>query len=245
MFYDQAEYNIRCEWGAAGIANLAPLCDVVIVVDVLSFSTCVDVAVGRGAEVYPFVWNGEDVESFAKRVGAVVASSRREEIGRFTLSPSSLLTIEPRTKLVLPSPNGSTLSWMTGDKVTFAGCLRNARAVAKSALEAGKNILLIPAGEKWADGTLRPAIEDLIGAGAIISYLAEERSVSPEARTALNAYDMAVGDMYTVLKGCSSGRELIERGFEEDVTLAGELNCSSVTPRLVEGSYRASLASNR
>jgi 2-phosphosulfolactate phosphatase len=241
MFYDQGNYNIRCEWGAAGITNLAPLCDVVIIVDVLSFSTCVDVAVGRGAEVYPFVWagqQGQDAEKYAEKIGAVVASSRRGEEGWLTLSPSSLTGIEAGTRLVLPSPNGATLSLMTGEKATLAGCLRNAKSVAEAALRAGSNILVVPAGERWADGSLRPAIEDLIGAGAIISYLIEERSVSPESSIALSAY-RAVAELHGTLAECSSGRELIERGFRRDVERAAELNCSRCAPVLIGGAYRA------
>ena len=42
MFYDQAEFDIRCEWGIEGLEKLAIISDVVIIVDVLSFSTCVD-----------------------------------------------------------------------------------------------------------------------------------------------------------------------------------------------------------
>jgi 2-phosphosulfolactate phosphatase len=43
MFYDQTDYAIRFEWGVPGIDVLAACSDVVIIVDVLSFSTCVDI----------------------------------------------------------------------------------------------------------------------------------------------------------------------------------------------------------
>ena len=230
MYYDQTAYNIRCEWGASGIAHLAAACDVVIIVDVLSFSTCVDVAVGRGAVVYPFLWGGEDLDKFVAKVGGVAASSRRAVEGRYTLSPASLWAIPAGTRLVLPSPNGATLSLATGSTPTLAGCLRNAMSVARAALSMGRDVLVVPAGERWSDGTLRPAIEDLIGAGAIISYLADEGRLSPEAQIALSAYETVKDRLYVTLAEASSGRELIERGFGKDVELALVLDCSDCAP---------------
>lgn len=233
MYYEESEYDIRCEWGLNAIVNIAPMCDVVVIVDVLSFSTCVDVAVGRGAVVYPYRWHDGRVEEFARSVGAVVAGSRRGE--RYGLSPASLMNIEAGTKLVLPSPNGSTLSLSTGDKPTFAGCIRNAEAVAEAAGKAGRRILVMPAGERWPDGSMRFAIEDLIGAGAIIANL--RGRLSPEASIAVSAYEAVREQVYATLEQCSSGRELIERGFREDVRLASLLNCSEIAPMLVGGAY--------
>jgi 2-phosphosulfolactate phosphatase len=83
---------------------------------------------------------------------------------------------------------------------------------------------------------LRFAIEDLIGAGAIIAGL--KGALSPEARIAVSAYEEVRGQLHTVLEQCSSGRELIERGFGEDVRLASMLNCSEVAPVLVGGAYQ-------
>ena len=45
MYFDQAEYDLRCEWGMQGLLALAPDSDAVVIVDVLSFSTAVDIAV--------------------------------------------------------------------------------------------------------------------------------------------------------------------------------------------------------
>ena len=239
MYYDQTAYNIRCEWGAPGIAHLAMACDVVIIVDVLSFSTCVDVAVGRGAVVYPFLWGGEELDKFAAKVGGVAASSRRTDEGRYTLSPASLRAIPAETRLVLPSPNGATLSLATGSTPTLAGCLRNARSVGQAASKMGQDVLIVPAGERWSDGTLRPAIEDLIGAGAIISHM-DEGTLSPEAQIALSAYEMVKDKLYATLAESSSGRELIERGFGKDVELASMLDCSDCAPVLRDRSYRSS-----
>ena len=125
MTFDQAAFEIRCEWGENGVARLAPISDVVIIVDVLSFSTCVDIAVGRGAVVYPYRWkDASRAREYADSIGAELAGSRSSE-SRYSLSPLSMLDSSAGTKLVLPSPNGSNLTLSTGKAVTLAGCLRN------------------------------------------------------------------------------------------------------------------------
>lgn len=235
--FDQHEFDIRCEWGAAGIEQFAPHSDVLVVVDVLSFSTCVDIAVGQGAIVYPYRWKDERSFAYAESLGAVVATSRRAASG-YSLSPGSLLDIPAGIRLVLPSPNGATLSLATGAVPTFAGCLRNARAVAHAAQRVGARISVVPAGERWPDGSLRPALEDLIGAGAIIHHLAGTRS--PEAAAAEAVFLSFRDELVACLKQCSSGKELIDRGFEPDVELAAALDQSDSAPLLADGAYRRS-----
>lgn len=51
MTFAQQQYDIRCEWGLRGAEVLAPVCDAMVVVDVLSFTTAVSVAVNRGGVV--------------------------------------------------------------------------------------------------------------------------------------------------------------------------------------------------
>lgn len=218
----------RCEWGAEGIEALAAEADVVIIVDVLSFSTAVEVATARGALVRPARPDQEDLQAIAQASGAVIAGRRGH--GGFSLSPESVLGIAPGTLLILPSPNGANLSTRTGSVVTLAGCLRNARAVAHAAAQLGSRIAVIPAGERWPNGSLRPAVEDWIGAGAILDALGTHDT--PEAQAAIDAFRGAEADLTPRLLQCLSGRELIERGYECDVTLAAELNISRCVPRL-------------
>jgi 2-phosphosulfolactate phosphatase len=235
MYFDQQEYDIRFEWGLAGVKALAQVSDVVIIVDVLSFSTGVDVVVGRGGTVFPYAGEAEGVDKYAQSVGALAANRKRQHGNDFSLSPSSLVKKPYGTRLVLPSPNGSTLSLATQDAQTLAGCLRNAHAVADGAGKLGARISVIAAGERWPDGTLRPALEDLIGAGAIILHLNGKRS--PEAEMAAAAFRHAEANVLETIIACGSGKELVERGFEADVHLACELNASSTAPLLVDGAY--------
>lgn len=238
MFFEQHEFDVRCEWGEHGVMVLAPISDVVIIVDVLSFSTCVDVAVARGAVVFPYRGRGEQAADFAASVNAELAGPRRTE-GGYSLSPASLSHIPPETRLVLPSPNGATLTLAAQPTPVLAGCLRNAEAVALAAQKFGPKIAVIPAGERWLDDhSLRPSFEDWIGAGAIIRYL--NGRLSPEALSAMTAFQGTQTGLSDLLAQSSSGKELIERGFAEDVRLAAQLNASTTTPILRSGAYERS-----
>jgi len=234
MTFDQSGFDVRCEWGENGVRHLAPGADVMVIVDVLSFSTCVEIANSRGAIIFPYRWKDESAAAFAASVNAELAGTRRAGDG-YSLSPASLINISAGTRLALPSPNGSALSLATGTTPTLTACLRNCRAVATAAAKYGLRVAVIPAGERWNDGSLRPAFEDWVGAGAVISHL--KGSLAPEARAALSAYLNVNSDLGDILKECGSGRELIERGFERDVEIASELDISECAPTLAEGAY--------
>ncbi|MDB5281199.1 MAG: hypothetical protein JWO06_274 [Bacteroidota bacterium] len=233
--FNQNEFDIRFEWGMKGVEVLAPISDVIIIVDVLSFSTCVDIATGNGALVYPYRWKDESAAVYATQIGGAVAGKRENPESGYSLSPSSLITIPTNTKLVLPSPNGATLSLATGKVTTICGCLRNARAIANYSQTAGTRIAVIAAGELWPDSSLRPCFEDLIAAGAIISF--PQGSLSPESKAALSVFS-AYDNLYEEIRRCSSGKELLARGFENDVKIASEFNVSLNVPLLTEGAYR-------
>ena len=234
MIFDQHEYEIRCEWGLRGVQLLAPISDVLIIVDVLSFSTAVEFATSQGAIVYPYHWRDSSASAFANSIGAELAD--RENQDGYSLSPASLFNLPENVRLVIPSPNGSELSLSAGSTPTIAGCLRNCRAVADFASRSGKKIAVVPAGERWEDDSLRPCIEDLLGAGAIISYL--NGNPSPEALVARRAFEGLRTDLAAQLIGSSSGKEKLLRGEGEDIRIAAELNASDCVPILIDGAFR-------
>jgi len=92
---------------------------------------------------------------------------------------------------------------------------------------------LVPAGERWLDGTMRVAVEDALGAGAIAAAL-DDRSPETDAAVDLFTATRARG-LHAVLGGLASGRELIADGFAADVDLAAELNVSRAAPRMRDG----------
>lgn len=230
-FFDQSNFDVRCEWGLQALEYLAPS-DMVVVVDVLSFSTSVEIATARGAHIFPYPWKDETAPAYAREKEAELAGMRDRFEGRFSLAPSSLVEIPASLRLVLPSPNGSTIAFraMSAGAMVVAGCLRNATAVGAWLQSTGKSATVIPAGERWPDGSLRYAIEDWIGAGAILKACA--RQLSPEAHLAVAAFEKTTPNLLEALLQSGSGRELADRGFTRDVELAAEYDVSDSVPFL-------------
>ena len=90
---------------------------------------------------------------------------------------------------------------------------------------------VVAAGERWPDGQLRPAVEDLWGAGAVLAALGGT-GASPEAEVAVAAFRDGRGALGGALPRCASGRELVEAGFAADVDLAAAHDVSEVVPVL-------------
>ncbi len=188
------------------------------------------------------------------------ASVRAWATGRSESGPAT-------DRLVLPSPNGATICFELAGRngsapdpgrriqpteqpgghgpPVLAGCLRNATAVAgwlARGLATGElsAVAVIAAGEHWPDGTLRPAVEDLWGAGAVLDRLREATGLplSAEARTAAAAFAAAEPELLAGLRGCASGLELIEGGFADDVAIAAELDAGTTVPLLRQGRFQ-------
>lgn len=239
----QLPYSVRFEWGLDGARAIVPRADLAVVVDVLSFTTCVSVAVDRGAAVFPYPMRDAAASEFAAHRHAALAGPRGGE--GLSLSPASLRHAPHLERVVLPSPNGSTLSHELADSArqVVAVCLRNAAATADwvhANLPDDAVIAVIAAGEKWTNGSLRPALEDELGAGAFIAGLAGSGrgNFSPEAGSAAAAFDAAEPKLASVLRGCSSGRELIDGGFVEDVAIAAELDGSTMVALLTDEAFQ-------
>jgi 2-phosphosulfolactate phosphatase len=232
----QHGFAFRFDWGDDGLRCLAPVADVVVIVDVLRFTTAVSAVIDAGGSVVPAPWSGDG------------ADADDGEAAWRSLSPSDLLDVTPGTSVVLASPNGgqlSTASRAHGSRHVLAGTLRNASATARRALElAGSNgvVAIVAAGERWDDGPIRPAVEDLLGAGAVLAALDPSGSVgppacSPEAAAARAAFVAARPLLHDALVQCASGRELVERGCADDVLTSAALDVSEHAAEFVGGAF--------
>jgi 2-phosphosulfolactate phosphatase len=228
--FTQDGFGVRLEWGMDGVEALAPHCTVLIVIDVLAFSTSIDMIVAQGGRITLRPSDGQPT------------GLRR---------PSELKAVQAGTEILMSSPNGGRLCERAAQQTqVMTGCLRNANAVADKAIDLADRgpIGVIAAGEQWGvhpqsgqhQGTLRVAIEDYLGAGAIVSALLAEgySPASPEAALAATTFRTAEPYLGELLGGCGSGLELGEKGLSEDIALAGQVNVSKATPHLVNGVFQ-------
>jgi 2-phosphosulfolactate phosphatase len=261
--FRQASAGVRLDWGAAGAAVLAPGCAALVIVDVLSFTTSVCVAAEAGTRVFPFPRGDESASRFAREMNAERAVGRRDASPRqpWSLSPAALRRAPAPARLVLPSPNGSAIAAAAAGSppcpgraddgnppaapVIVAACLRNAAAAARWLTGRGTGTLarpvaVIAAGEQWPDGRLRPALEDLLGAGAVVAALhaAGAGPLSPEAAAAAACFT-GTPDVAAAVAACASGAELRAAGYAEDVQMAGAPGSSRVVPVLDGGAFTA------
>jgi 2-phosphosulfolactate phosphatase len=246
--FDQSPYECKIEWGQRGAREASERGDIIIIVDVLSFSSTVVTAVNFGAIIYPFPksLNGQD-EAYAEKVGAELILGRAEaaRLEKPTLSPITFNQAHANQKYVLCSLNGALCTWVASKvPALLIGSLLNASTVAKVAnklrAKTNANITIIPCGEQWSDvkdgeNRLRPSIEDYLGAGSILSKL--EGEMSPEAEVCVGAFLNVEGKINELIWECGSGRELRERGFGDDVRHCSQLNVYETVPILHNGYF--------
>lgn len=173
--FDQSTYQVRLDWGTAGLARLAPV-DVVVVVDVLRFSSTVIDATASGVEVVL-----SEAETWSRNGAAVAAAA-------------------------------------SSGAIVLVGGLRNASAVARvvqtiqERRQARTAVAVIAAGELDDAGVLRFAVEDQLGAGAIVSALSDRGidHTAPDAAVAAEGFRALRSALRHMVGASGSGRELAE-----------------------------------
>ncbi|HYO97037.1 MAG TPA: 2-phosphosulfolactate phosphatase [Polyangiaceae bacterium] len=183
-----------------------------------------------GAIIYPHAMTAQAGE-YGARVGAEVLLGRGEAValGKPGLSPGSFNASHAGKKYVLCSLNGALCSFACSQAPL---CLLGAFVNAQVTIEYLRSLLkdpglrgitLIACGETWHDARedeskLRPCLEDLLCAGQILSGVGGEPDC--EATVAIAAYQGCAVRRNELIRASLSGRELIQRGYAEDVAAA-------------------------
>ena len=244
--FSQDAFKVKMEWGRRGAREAAERGDIVIIVDVLSFSSTVVAALNAGAVIFPYPPN-LDGKRYASSIGAKYILGRAEaaRTRNPTLSPVTFNEKHLNERFVLTSLNGAYCSWIASKvPALLIGSFLNASAVAvlasKLQQETGADITVVPCGEMWNDvreneDRLRPSVEDYLGAGAILAGLGGSKS--PEAEVCAGAFKSSESRIIELVWDSGSGRELRERGYEEDVKYCSQLNVIGIVPMMKDGRF--------
>lgn len=196
----QSDYQVRLEWGAAGMARLAPA-DVVVIVQTLGLSARALNACEQGGTL-----------DLATDDDAAASLARAAEAG--------------------------------GAHVIVGG-LRNAAAVAAHVMEVQRargvrtSISIIAAGyvDDGAAAGVRFAVDDLLGAGAVVAALGDLGidHASPDAAVAGEGFRALGGAVRHLLTASGTGRALAAEGRRDAVLAGATRDAASVVPVLRAG----------
>jgi len=247
--FDQSFYQVRLDWGREGLARLAPA-DIVVVVDVLPSPTRTgDAAVGRERLVLDESAPAGGASAQGARAGGAAwgdgapaggAPASAGASGRSTGAAASAVLADTRGSDVLGGAEAS-------GALIMAGSLRNAGAVAKAVVaeqhrRGGRvSVTVLPLGEAdHGTGTVRFAVEDHLGAGAIVAALGALGidHTSPEAAVASESFRGLRTAIRHLLTASGSGRELIERHRRDEVLHAAEVDAVDAVAVLRDGVFR-------
>ncbi|CAH0197244.1 2-phosphosulfolactate phosphatase [Microbacterium oxydans] len=202
--FDQSTYQVRLDWGLAGLERLADS-DVVVIVDVLHFSSRVADAVAEGTAVDLAEAGAWSADSVAPAI-AVTASA--------------------------------------GGATVLVGGIRNASAVARAVQaiqeqrQTRTSVALIATGERDASNDVRFAVEDQLGAGAIIAALTDLGidHTAPDAAVAAEGFRALRRALGHLLSASGSGQEATDA---DAVAAAARLDAITAVPVFRERGFTA------
>jgi 2-phosphosulfolactate phosphatase len=207
--HDQHRYQVRLDWGIDGLVRLAPS-DVVVVVDVLRYSTTVTDALASTTRVtldddaHAVSINGAALAEAAARTEAVVMLGCLRNASALAAAVMAEQTTRDARTSVAVVAAGELVSSSPGAALRFS---------VEDHLGAG-------------------AVVAALGALGI-------DHTSPEAAAAGEAFSGLRGALRHLLTASGSGQELIERDLRDQVLGAAELDAASVVPVLRDGGFVA------
>ncbi|WP_048602260.1 2-phosphosulfolactate phosphatase [Rubeoparvulum massiliense] len=208
----------------------------VVVIDILRCSSTIITALAKG--IYEII----SVESLGKarliprEDTLFVGEHGAYKIPEFDCSnsPTEILQLNALPqRMVIKTTNGSRaiLKGARADAL-YIGSLLNAKALAYKLLTQNQPTTLLCSGVNN-----QVAIEDIAGAGAIITQLLQEGTIhlSERARIAEATYHQYANDLEALLFSSDTGQRLCRLGYEGDISFCAQLNHYDLVPTYESG----------
>ncbi len=220
---------------------------VVVVIDVLRATSVMVQALSQGAsEIIPIA-TVEEAFQMAKVFprGSVLLGGEREsqKIPGFDLGNSPREYVAERVKgkkLILTTTNGTkAFRMVSSGKEILAGSFLNIEATAQRCLKSDRDLLIFPSGD---GGNL--SLEDTICGGMLIELITQKGAppivLTDASQCAKILYQRFKDDPIEAFHLSHHGKELISRGFRDDLAYCCQINMIPLVPLFREGVVRFS-----
>ena len=202
----------------------------VVVFDVLRATSTITTAIAAGAEQIRFFADPDLALATRREYPHALLCGEKGclKIPGFDLGNSPLEfrpeVVRGRVILMTTTNGTKAIHAAKNARHLFAGSLLNARATAEALVRNPEDIVLLCAG---TDN--HPAMEDILGAGAVINELQKLALATPMkatdlAMTACFAFRQAAADLQSALSKAQGGRNLIAAGLSGDIVHCSRLN---------------------
>jgi 2-phosphosulfolactate phosphatase len=218
----------------------------VVVIDVLRATSVMVNAISQGAlEILPLA-SVEEALQMAKVFpkDSVLLGGERESksIPGFHLgnSPEEYVAESVKGKeLILTTTNGTkAFHLVSSGKEILVGSFLNIGTVARRCLESGRDLLIFPSGD---EGNF--SLEDTICGGMLIELITKKRkksiSLTDASQCAQILYQRFKDNLLEAFHLSHHGKELINRGFEDDLDYCAQIDITSLVPVFRGGVIRA------
>ena len=202
----------------------------VVVFDVLRATSTITTAMAAGAEQIRFFASADAAVAARREYPHALLCGEKGclKIPGFDLGNSPLefqpAIVSGRVILMATTNGTKAIHAARNGRRLFAGSLLNARATAEALLRSTEDVVLLCAG---TDN--HPALEDILGAGAVINELqnlagASAINATDLAMTAHFAFRQAVADLHSALSHAQGARNLVAAGLSDDIVHCSRLN---------------------
>ena len=218
----------------------------VVVIDVLRATSVMVQAISQGAlEILPLA-SAEEAFQMAKVFprGSILLGGEREskKVPGFDLGNSPKEYVAERVrgkKLILATTNGTkAFHLVSSGKEILVGSFFNIGAAARRCLESGRDLLIFPSGD---EGDF--SLEDTICGGMLIELITRKGkksiSLTDASYSAQILYQGFKDNLLGAFQLSHHGKELIIRGFEDDLVYCAQIDITRLVPIFREGVIRA------
>jgi 2-phosphosulfolactate phosphatase len=214
----------------------------VVVIDILRATSVIVYAMSQGAKEIIPVKSVEEafqrVKTFSYDTTLLGGERESKKIEGFDLGNSPREYIAEKVKgkrVVLTTTNGArAFHSVSSAAEILAGSFLNINATAQRCLEGQRDLLIFPSGD---EGNF--SLEDTVCGGMLIDRIirkGEKPIVLNDASfSAQILYQRFQGDIGEAVHLSHHGKDLVDRGFEEDLPFCAQVDVTNVVPVFREG----------